>query len=70
LALGDRLEHPRRLADDLVVVPTERTADAHVRFFLARNPGFAAGDELARLTRIHDANLTPAGQRMLRSPWS
>ena len=65
-----RLEHPHTLADDLVVVPTGRTADAHVKFFLARNPGFVAGDELACLTRIHDDNLTPAGRRMARIPRS
>jgi hypothetical protein len=61
-----RFEHPHRLAGDLAGVPTGRAADAHVEFFLARNPGFAAGDELACLTRIHDTNLTPAGRRMAR----
>jgi hypothetical protein len=65
-----RFEHPQRLADDLAGVPIGRAADAHVEFFLARNPGFAAGDELACLTRIHDTNLTPAGRRMARPPRS
>jgi hypothetical protein len=61
-----RFERPHALADDLVVVPAGRTADAHVSFFLARNPGFVAGDELVCLTRIHADNLTPAGRRMAR----
>lgn len=65
-----RFERPHILADDLVVVPTGRTADAHVRFFLSRNPSFVAGDELVCLTRIHADNLTPAGRRMARPPRS
>jgi hypothetical protein len=40
--------------------------DPHVRFFLAANPGHAAGDELACLVRVAEDNLTPAGVRMLR----
>jgi hypothetical protein len=59
-----RFTCPQILADDLVVVPPGRTADAHVRHFLARNPGFVSGDELVCLTRIDDDNLTPAGRRM------
>ena len=61
-------EHPHRLAEDLASVPTGRAADAHVEFFLARNPGFVAGDELACLTRIHDTNLPLAGRRLARRP--
>lgn len=34
-------------------------------FFRARNPGFAAGDELACLTRIAPDNFAPAAQRVL-----
>ena len=59
-----RLERPQVLAGDLIGVSAGRTADAHIRFFLGRNPGFVHGDELACLTRIHDDNLTPAGRRM------
>jgi hypothetical protein len=59
-----RLERPQVLIDDLLDVPPGRAADAHVRFFLSRNPGFVVGDELVCLTRIHDDNLTPAGRRM------
>lgn len=41
--------------------------DPETAFFLARNPGWRAGDELACLTQITRANLTRAGSRMLRS---
>jgi hypothetical protein len=36
-----------------------------VAFFAARNPGHAAGDELVSLCEIGEANLTPAGRRMV-----
>jgi hypothetical protein len=46
--------------------PDERAArDPHVRFFLDRNPGHPAGDELACLVRCTPANLTKAGLRMI-----
>jgi hypothetical protein len=45
-------------------VSEERQRNPHIRFFLARNPGHAQGDELVCLTRISWENLTPAGQRM------
>jgi hypothetical protein len=63
-----RFERPQVLADDLLSVPAGRTCDAHIRFFLARNPGFVVGDELVCLTRIDDGNLTPAGRRMAGIP--
>jgi hypothetical protein len=37
-----------------------------VRFFLERNPGHAAGDELVSLASLADDNLTPAARRMMR----
>ena len=40
-------------------------SDPHVAFFVAANPGHVRGDELACLTEITPANLTPAGRRML-----
>jgi hypothetical protein len=61
-----RFSHPQVLAPDLLDVSKGRTEDAHVRFFLERNPGYIRGDELVCLTRIHDDNLTPAGKRMAR----
>jgi hypothetical protein len=61
-----RFEEPQVLAGDLIEVPDGRADDAHVRFFLERNPGFVAGDELVCLARIHDDNLTAAARRMVR----
>jgi hypothetical protein len=59
-----RLATPQVLARDLREVPTARRADPYVAFFLARNPGWEAGDELVCLTEIAEANLTAAGRRM------
>jgi hypothetical protein len=63
-----RFGAPQRLRDRLATVPDGRELDAHVRFFLGANPGHAAGDELACLTRLDDANLTAAGRRMVGLP--
>ncbi len=62
-----RLSTPQVLAADLMALPEGRVPDSHVAFFLARNPGFVHGDELACLARIDERNLTPAGRRMTRS---
>ncbi|MEQ1565722.1 MAG: hypothetical protein ABMA64_08805 [Myxococcota bacterium] len=43
-----------------------RPDDPVDRFYRARNPGFDQGDELVCLTEISPANLTEAGQRILR----
>jgi hypothetical protein len=45
-------------------VREERQRNAHIAYFLQRNPGHAQGDELVCLTQIAWENLTPAGQRM------
>lgn len=42
-----------------------RLKDPHVAFFVAANPGHAEGDQLACLVELTQANLTPAGRRML-----
>jgi hypothetical protein len=63
-----RFESPQRLRAHLATVPEGREQDPHVRFFLERNPGHAAGDELVCLAELRDANLTAAGVRMVRSP--
>ena len=60
-----RFPHPQRLRGPLGALPAGRAKDARVAFFLARNPGHAAGDELACLTEISAENLTAAGRRML-----
>lgn len=61
-----RLPTPQPLRPGLAGVPVERLQDPHVAFFLERNPGHAAGDELVSLCEIADHNLTRAGQRMVR----
>lgn len=62
-----RFENPQRLREHLSAVPAGKTEDPHVQFFLERNPGHAQGDELVCLAELSDANLTAAGQRMVRS---
>jgi len=61
-----RFPKPQRLRGDVAVIPAGRARDPHIRFFLQRNPGHAAGDELVCLTELSDANLTAAGRRMVR----
>lgn len=61
-----RFPHPQRLRGPLAAIPEGRAADPHVRFFLERNPGHAAGDELVCLAELSDANLTAGGLRMAR----
>ena len=63
-----RFPHPQRLRAPLQAVPEGRRHDPHVEFFLARNAGHAAGDELVCLAELSDANLTAAGWRMVRPP--
>jgi hypothetical protein len=46
-----------QLKPGLAVVPERRRQNAHVRFFLERNPGFAEGNELACLAQISPANM-------------
>jgi hypothetical protein len=60
-----RFPQPQRLRGSLAVVPDGRDRNPHVAFFLARNPNHARGDELACITEICGANLTPAGRRMV-----
>jgi hypothetical protein len=60
-----RFPRPQRLREHLARIPEGRRNDAHVQFFLERNPGHTAGDELVCLTRLSDDNLTAAGARMV-----
>ena len=73
-AYGERFDHhaglvrfpqPQRLRGSLAGIPRGREANPHVAYFLHKNPGHAAGDELVCLTEISDANLTAAGHRMV-----
>lgn len=61
-----RFPMPHRLRGGLADVPDARRNDPHVAFFLEQNPGWSAGDEWVCLTEIDDANLTPAGRKMIR----
>lgn len=61
-----RFPRPQVLRDGLREVPAGRMLDPHVRFFLQRNPGHLAGDELVSLASLADDNLTAAARRMMR----
>ncbi|HEX8968517.1 MAG TPA: hypothetical protein VF937_11590 [Chloroflexota bacterium] len=63
-----RPRYPTPLRDGLAEVSAHRLADPHVAFFLAANPGYAHGDELACLAALEPNNLTRAGRRMLWGP--
>jgi len=53
-----------QLTADLAIVPAHRRDDEHVQFFLARNPDYARGTELACLAVISPDNLTDFGRRL------
>lgn len=60
-----RFPHPQKLRGSLGMLPAGRADKPDVAYFLSRNPGHAGGDELACITEINAANLTPAGRRMV-----
>lgn len=60
-----RFPRPQTLRGVLREVPHGRREDADIAFFLTCNPGHERGDELVCLTEISEANLTPAGRRMI-----
>lgn len=61
-----RFAAPQVLRNGLGGIPPSRLDNPHVAFFARANPGHARGDELVCLTDLSDANLTPAGLRMVR----
>lgn len=61
-----RFPRPQVLRPALLEVPDGRRADPDVRFFLERNPGYLAGDELVSLASLAEDNLTGAARRMMR----
>jgi hypothetical protein len=61
-----RFAQAQVLRPELVDVPEGRRQDPDVRFFLERNPGYAAGDELVSFASLAEDNLTAAARRMLR----
>jgi hypothetical protein len=60
-----RFSHPQVLSESLRGIPAAKFADPHVAFFAEANPGHERGDELVCLTELREANLTPAGWRMV-----
>lgn len=60
-----RLAQPQRLRGCLAHVPAGQIEDPHIAYFLARNPGYADGDELVCLASLSRDNLNAAGLRML-----
>lgn len=60
--------HPSQAAPlhpGVAEITPRRLKDPHVAFFIAANPGYIRGDELACLVELTRNNLTPAGLRML-----
>jgi hypothetical protein len=53
------------LRSGVAEVTAQRMKDPHVAFFVAANPGYAQGEQLACLVELTHANLTPAGRRIL-----
>lgn len=53
------------LRSGIAEITARRAKDPHVAFFARANPGHISGDELACLTELTPANLTPAGRRMV-----
>jgi hypothetical protein len=56
------------LCEALLPVPEGKRSDPHVAYFLVKNPGYTAGDELVCLSELSRENLTPAGWRMVNAP--
>lgn len=60
-----RFPRPQQLRTHLREVPESRLHDPHIRFFIERNPGHCAGDELVCIADLTTENLTPAGRRVV-----
>lgn len=63
--LVEPAEPDGHLAGDLAEVPPHRLDDPHVRFFLARNPGYVRGHELACVAEIGPTNMKGLARRRL-----
>jgi hypothetical protein len=61
-----RFRNATPLRRGVAEITEERMRDPLIAFFARANPGHANGDELACVTEVSRANLTRAGQRMLR----
>jgi hypothetical protein len=53
------------LVPELAEIEPRRLRNPHVRFFLTKNPGFAAGHEMACLAEISAENMRSYGSRIL-----
>ena len=62
-----RFRHPTPLRAGVADLTEQRLRDPHIAYFAKKNPGWARGDELVCLTEVSRANLTRAGERMVRS---
>jgi hypothetical protein len=60
-----RLAAATPLRPGVAEITERRLKDPHVAFFVAANPGYDRGDQLACLVELTRANLTPAGRRMM-----
>lgn len=56
-----------RLRPGIGEITPERLQDPHIRFFVAKNPGHAEGDELCCIARMTPENFSAAAQRMIQS---
>lgn len=54
-----------RLNASEIVPVLKRTSDAHIRFFLERNPGYVHGDELVCITLVAEENFNSRSQRVI-----
>jgi hypothetical protein len=61
-----RFRNATPLRRGVAEITDERLRDPLIAFFARANPGHANGDELACVTEVSRANLTRAGQRMIR----
>ncbi|MDD3149076.1 MAG: hypothetical protein PHD82_17435 [Candidatus Riflebacteria bacterium] len=62
-----RLSNPTPLRAGISEPAAERLQNQHISFFLQKNPGHEAGDELACLTRLHWDNFKPFVKRLLKN---
>jgi hypothetical protein len=58
-------EEHERLRRSMCTIPSHRASDLHVRHFLARNPDFMHGIELACIAPVRRANFNRAGLRAM-----
>lgn len=56
-----------RLRAGVATVTDQRLSDPHVRYFLQRNPGHAAGDELCCIAPLTRDNFSPTARRWVES---